>query len=140
MSLLAGLKSLFGGGKSYALVWREQSKDGTTMKGEPLKAKSDLDALSLVRAKFKHSGSVDWVFWVLFRPNNSFLHAEQGPRFTKWTGEFERVSGDSHVQSALQSVRRHNKAVARPLRKVKLKSIERKEGPEEEELGGTKFQ
>ncbi len=128
MSLKTVLGSLFGRRGPYALVWREHSSEGTIMKGEPIAGKSDADAISLVRAKFMH-GIVDWSFWVLFRPNDTMLTAEQGPRIGKWNGDFARVNSDPHVQSTLQAFRRHNKPVNRPLHKVKLKSRAPKPGP-----------
>ena len=120
MSLLSSLRGLFGRGARYALVWREQAASGTVMKGEPIEGKSDTDAISLVRAKFMHVAP-DWTYWVLFRPNDTMVTAEQGPKIAKWLGDFAHVGADSHVQSTLASLRRHRVAVSRPLHKVKLK-------------------
>ena len=91
------------------------------MKAEPIAEKSDAGAISIVRAKFMHVAP-DWTFWVLFRPDDSMFTAEQGPKIGKWLGDFVHVGSDSHVQSTLQSLRRHGKAVSRPLHKIKLKS------------------
>jgi len=122
MTLWSTVRGLFGGrAKSYALVWREHSAQGTIMKGEPIAGKSDTDAISLVRAKFMHVAP-DWTFWVLFRPDDTMVSAEQGPKIAKWLGDFTHVGSDSHVQSTLQSVRRHGIGVNRPLHKVRLKS------------------
>lgn len=121
MSLWSNLQGLFGKRSSYALVWREHTAQGAVMKGVPIEGKSDTDAISLVRAKFMHVGS-DWTFWVLFRPDDAMVSAEQGPKIAKWLGDFVHVGSDSHVQSTLQSVRRHKTAVSRPLHKIKLKT------------------
>jgi hypothetical protein len=121
MSLWSTVRGLFGGGNSYAVVWREQGSGGTVMKGEPIYGTSDTDAISLVRARFMHGG-FDWTFWVLFRPNDTMVTAEQGPRIAKWLGDFAHVGTDSHVVHTLESLRRHRTAVSRPLHKVKLKT------------------
>src|SRR5262245_21265263 len=105
---------------SYALVWREQSSQGTVMKGEPISGKSDTDALSLDRARFMHIDPI-WTFWILFRPNDSIVTAERGPQIENWPGDFMHVGADSHVLSTLQALRRRHGPVARPLHKVKLK-------------------
>jgi hypothetical protein len=120
MSLWSTVRRLFGEDASYAVVWREHASGGTVMRGEPIGGKSDTDAISLVRARFMHGG-FDWAFWVLFRANDTMVAAEQGPRFTKWPGDFAHVATDSHVLHTLESVRRHHKAVSRPMHKVKLK-------------------
>jgi hypothetical protein len=120
MSFWSAVRGLFGDSHSYAVIWREQISGGTLMRGEPIIGKSDTDALSLVRARFMHAGH-DWAFWVLFRPDDTMLMAEQGPRFTRWPGDFAHVSTDSHVLHTLESVRRHRKSVSRPLHKVRLK-------------------
>jgi hypothetical protein len=91
------------------------------MKGEQIEGKSDTDAISLVRAKFMHVPP-EWTFWVLFRPDDTMVSAEQGPKIAKWLGDFVHVGSDSHVLSTLQSLRRHKTAVSRPLHKIKLKS------------------
>lgn len=91
------------------------------MKGEPIEGKSDMDAISLVRAKFMHVAP-DWTFWVLFRPDDTMVSSEQGPKIAKWLGDFTHVGSESHVQSTLQSLRRHGSTVSRPLHKVKLKA------------------
>ncbi len=122
MSLWSTVRGLLGGARSsYALVWREYSAQGTIMRGEPIDGRSDADAISLVRAKFMHVGP-DWTFWVLFRPDDTVVTAEQGPKIAKWPGDFVRVGSDSHVQSTLQSIRRHKAGVSRPLHKVRLKT------------------
>ena len=131
MSLWYNLQELFGKRSSYALVWREHTAQGAVMKGEPNEGKSDTDAISLVRAKFMHVGP-DWTYWVLFRPDDTMVSAEQGPKIGKWLGDFTHVGNDSHVQSTLQSVRRHGTSVSRPLHKVKLKA---REGKPEVESG-----
>lgn len=132
MSLWSSLQRLFGGRSStYALVWRDHTAQGTLMKGERIAANTDAGAISDVRAKFMHRGS-DWTFWVLFRPNDTMVTAEQGPKIGKWLGDFARVGSDSHVQSTLQAFRRHNKPVNRSLHKVKLKSRGPKPEPEAE--------
>jgi hypothetical protein len=110
------------------LVWREHTAQGAVMKGEPIDGNSDTDAISLVRAKFMHVGP-DWTFWILFRPDDGMVTAEQGPKIAKWLGDFTHVGTDSHVLSTLQSVRRHGTGVSRPLHKVKLKSKGVQEGP-----------
>ena len=120
MSLWSNLQGLFVKRPSYALVWREHTAQGAVMKGEPIEGKSDTDAISLVRARFMHVGT-DWTFWVLFRPDDTVVSAEQGPKIAKWLGDFVRVGSDSHVQSTLQSIRRHRAAVSRPLHKIRLK-------------------
>jgi hypothetical protein len=121
MSLLANLRGLLGGGQRYALIWREHTSQGAVMKGEPIAESSDAAAISTVRAKFMHV-EPHWSFWALFRPDDTLVTAEQGPRIGKWLGDFAHVGSDSHVQHTLQSVRRHGKAVSRPLHKVRLKS------------------
>jgi hypothetical protein len=121
MSIWSTLQGIVGGKRAtYVLVWREHVAHGAVMKGEPIDGKSDTDALSLVRAKFMHVPP-DWTFWVLFRPDDAMVTAEQGPKIAKWLGDFARVGADSHVLSTLASVRRHNTPVSRPLHKVKLK-------------------
>ena len=120
MSLWSNLQGLFVKRPSYALVWREHTAQGAVMKGEPIEGKSDTDAISLVRARFMHVGT-DWTFWVLFRPDDTVVSAEQGPKIAKWLGDFVRVGSDSHVQSTLQSIRSHRAAVSRPLHKIRLK-------------------
>jgi len=121
MSLWSTLQGIFGQRPPYALVWREHGAQGTVMKGEPIEGKSDTDAISLVRAKFMHVNP-DWTFWVLFRPDDAMVTAEQGPKIAKWLGDFVHVATESHVQSTLQSVRRHRAGVSRPLHKIRLKS------------------
>ena len=120
MSFWSALRGLFGGRASYALVWREHGAAGPVMKGVPIEGKSDTDAISLVRAKFMHVPP-EWTFWILFRPDDTVVSAEQGPKVGKWLGDFVHVGSDSHVQSTLQSVRRHRAAVSRPLHKIRLK-------------------
>jgi hypothetical protein len=120
MSLWSTVRGLFSDNSSYAVVWREHTSVGTVMRSELIIGKSDTDAISLVRARFMHVGA-DWTFWVLFRPDDTMVTAEQGPKFAKWLGDFTHVATDSHVLHTLQSVRRHRKAVSRPLHKVKLK-------------------
>ena len=126
MSLWSRLQGWLGKRDAYALVWREHTAQGAVMKGEPIEGKSDTDAISLVRAKFMHVGP-EWTFWVLFRPNDTMVSAEQGPKIGKWFGDFVHVGSDSHVQSTLQSIRRHATGVSRPLHKIRLKSRETRE-------------
>jgi hypothetical protein len=121
MSLWSAVRGLFGDHPQYAVIWREHGATGTVMKGEPISGASDTDAISLVRARFMHSGT-DCTFWVLFRPNDSMVTAEQGPKFAKWLGDFAHIGSDSHVLHTLESLRRHGKPVSRPLHKVKLKT------------------
>ena len=128
MSLWTALRGLFGGGSGYAVVWREHTTEGVVMKGDLIPGKSDPDAISLVRAKFMHVGP-DWAFWALFRSNDTLVTAEQGPRISKWPGEFAHVASDSHVRSTLEAIRRKKTAVARPLHKVKLQSRGPKSAP-----------
>ena len=131
MSLWSTMKGMFGQRAAYALVWREHTAQGAVMRGEPIEGKSDTDAISLVRAKFMHIPP-DWTFWILFRPDDTMVSAEQGPKIAKWLGDFVHVGSDSHVQSPLQSVRRHAAAVSRPLHKIRLKT---RGTPSEPEIG-----
>lgn len=132
MSLLSKLQGLLGGGRSsYALVWREYTEQGSIMRGEPIAEKSDSGAITVVRTQFMHVEPT-WMFWALFRPNDSFVTAEQGPKFGKWLGDFAHVASDSHVTSTLASIRRHRAKVARPLHKVRLQS-KTKQGERESE-------
>jgi hypothetical protein len=55
------------------------------------------------------------------------VSAEQGPKIGKWLGDFVHVGSDSHVQSTLQSIRRHGTGVSRPLHKIRLKQRETRE-------------
>lgn len=121
MSIWAAIRAIFGQGSFYSLVWREHASGGALMKGEPVFGKSDTDAISLVRARFMHAGP-DWAFWVLFRPDETMVTAEQGPKFAKWPGDFTHIATESHVLHTMESVRRHGKAVSRPLHKIKLKT------------------
>jgi hypothetical protein len=121
MSFWSKVRGLFGARPTYIVVWREHVAAGTIMKGEPISGKSDTDAISLVRARFMHVDP-DWTFWILFRPDNGVVTAQQGPKFAKWFGDFTHVSSDSHVMHTLESVRRHGASVSRPLHKVRLKS------------------
>src|SRR2546425_979252 len=118
MSLWSTLRGLVGGSRPYALIWREHTSQGATMKGEPIAEKSDPGAISIVRAKFMHV-EPHWTFWTLFRPDDTMLAAEQGPKIAKWLGDFAHVGSDSHVLSTLESLRRHARAVSRPLTKIK---------------------
>jgi hypothetical protein len=131
MSLWSTVKGLFGDRATYAVVWREHASAGAVMRGEPIDGKSDMDAISLVRARFMHMGS-DWSFWVLFRPNDSMVTAEQGPKISKWPGDFAHVAAESHVQHTLESLRRHGKPVSRSLHKVRLKKREQPAEADEE--------
>src|SRR5262249_39248858 len=97
------------------------TKQGAVMKGEPIASKSDAASISHVRTRFLHAGD-HWTFWVLFRPDDTMVTAEQGPGIAKWLGDFAHVARDSHVEHTLQSLRRHGKPVTRPLHKVKLQS------------------
>jgi hypothetical protein len=122
MSLWSMLRGLFGGAKGFALVWREQTPDGAIMRGELIREKAEAGALSEVRARFRHQfADLPWAFWCLFRPNDSLVTAEQGPKIKKWAGDFSKVSSDMHVAHTLESLRKHGKPVSRPLHRVKLK-------------------
>ena len=122
MALLSTLKRLFSGRSgSFVVVWREHVTSQTTMRAEPIPAKSDTEAISMVRSKFKSAGS-DWVFWVLFRPGDEMVTAESGPQIAKWMHSFSRVGTDSHVRSALRAFRVDGKPVTRSIQKVMLKA------------------
>ena len=121
MSLWSSLRGIFHKSSGYVLVWRERNPEGSAMLGEPIDAQSDVEAVSVVKPKFGFT-KANWVFWVLFRPDDTEVKAEPGPRFSKWPGELAAVGSDNHVQSTLRDVRRTRKPVSHMLRKVKLKS------------------
>ena len=131
MSFLSTLKTLISGeSASYVVVWREYTADQTTMRAEPIPAKSDAEAIAMVRSRCTQSGA-NWVFWVLFRPDDEMVTAERGPQISKWPHSFNRVGTDMHVQSALRAFRADGKPVHRSLKKVMLKDRGRMLGVEE---------
>ena len=133
MAVLASLKKLFSKVSSaYVVVWREHSEEQTLMRAEPIPAKSDSEAVAMVRSRFQNAVS-DWVFWVLFRPGNEIVSAEPGPQISHWHHNFNRVGTDNHVQSTLQAFRADGNPINRPLRRVMLKSRRRLLGMEETE-------
>lgn len=114
------LRRLFGGSTHYALVWREHTNDGAVMKAELYRERSDEYAVAEARSRFHERSNCDWVFWCLFRPDDSLLRSEQGPKIRKWHGDFNAITADTHVLHTLQAVRRDRKPVIRPLHRVKL--------------------
>jgi len=121
MSFLSTLKELISGRpETYAVVWREHTTDQTTMRAEPIPGKSDAEAIAMVRSRCTQSGS-NWVFWVLFRPDNEMVTAERGAQISTWPHSFSRVGTDSHVQSTLRAFRTEGKPIHRVLKRVTLK-------------------
>ena len=121
MSLLDTLKTLLSGEPApYVVVWREYTPDQTTMRAEPIPAKSDSEAIAMARSRCTQSGS-NWVFWVLFRPDDEMVTAERGAQISTWPHSFGRVGTDSHVQSTLRAFRTEGKPIHRALKKVTLK-------------------
>ena len=124
MPIPAALRKLFGVGDppTYMVVWREETAKGAFMKGEPVRGESDLEATSLVRNKFANAGS-DWTFWVLFRPDDTKISSQAGPKIERWPHNFARVDLDSHVKSTLRALHQHNKPLSRSLREIRLKAF-----------------
>ena len=121
MSLLDALKTLISReSQTYAVVWREYAAEQTTMRAEPIPAKSDSEAIAMARNRCVQSGS-SWVFWVLFRPDDEMVTAERGAQISTWPHSFSRVGTDSHVQSTLRAFRTEGKPIHRALKKVMLK-------------------
>jgi hypothetical protein len=121
MSLLDTLKSLISRGPTpYVVVWREYAPDQTTMRAEPIPAKSDSEAIAMARSRCTQSGS-NWVFWVVFRPDDEMVTAERGAQIAGWPHSFNRVGTDSHVQSTLRAFRTDGKPIHRSLKRITLK-------------------